>query len=360
VPRPISTVGSAEAERKRTLLLDATAAEAVVASSPATVRWLLCGRGRPVSTTGPEADYAVLLTRDRAVVIHPDIESSRVEAEERFDELGFETVAYPWHEGRARTLRGLLGGARPLTADELDSAAAPLRRCLGEEELRRYRAAGADVAEAMVETLAALSPAGTEVEAAAGLGRRLRQRGFTTPVLLAAGEDRQGVHRHPLATSATLGRHALLAATAERHGLHVSLTRIVAFGRAPEELVELCRRAAAVDALALRGSRPGRTLGDVFADLEAAYADEGFPGEWRRHHQGGLTGYLGREVFAVPGERTPIPASAAVAWNPSLTGGAKSEDTALVTGDGVEVVTRTPELPEWTFGGLGRPAVVEL
>jgi hypothetical protein len=197
VPRPISTVGSAEAERKRTLLLDATAAEAVVASSPATVRWLLCGRGRPVSTTGPEADYSVLLTRDRAVVVHPDIESSRVEAEERFDELGFETVTYPWHEGRARTLRELLGGARPLTAGELDSAAAPLRRHLGEEELRRYRAAGADAAEAMVETLAALSPAETEVEAAAGLGRRLRQRGFTTPVLLAAGEDRQGIHRIP-------------------------------------------------------------------------------------------------------------------------------------------------------------------
>jgi antitoxin VapB len=360
VPRPISTVGSAEAERKRTLLLDATAAEAVVASSPATVRWLLCGRGRPVSTTGPEADYTVLLTRDRAVVIHPDIESSRVEAEERFDELGFETVAYPWHEGSARTLRGLLGGARPLTAGELDSATAPLRRRLGEEELRRYRAAGADAAEAMVETLAALSPARTEVDAAAALSRRLRQRGFTTPVLLAAGEDRQGIHRHPLPTGATLGRHALLAATAERHGLHVSLTRIAAFGRAPEELVERCRRAAAVDAIALRGSRPGRMLGHVFADLEAAYADEGFPGEWRRHHQGGLTGYLGREVFAVPGERTPIPASAAVAWNPSLTGGAKSEDTALVTGDGVEVVTRTPELPEWTFGGLDRPAVVEL
>lgn len=358
--RPTLTVGSAEAERKRTLLLDAAAAEAVVASSPATVRWLLCGRGRPVSTTGPEADYTVVLTRERAAVLHPDIESSRVEAEEHLDELGFETVAFPWHEGSERTMRGLLADARPVAGTELEAAAAPLRRQLEKEELGRYRAAGADAAEAMVETLAALSPGQTEEEAAAELGSRLRNRGFTTPVLLAAGEERQGVHRHPLPTGATLGRHALLAATAERHGLHVSLTRIVAFGPAPGELVELCRRTAAVDAAALRGSRPGRTLGEVFAELEAAYAAEGFPGEWRRHHQGGLTGYLGREVFAVPGEHTPIPASAAVAWNPSLTGGAKSEDTALVAGHGVEVVTRTPELPEWTIDGLSRPAIVEL
>lgn len=360
MPRPTSTVSSAEAERKRTLLLDAAAAEAVVASSPATVRWLLCGRGRPVSTTGPHADYTVVLTRERAAVLHPDIESSRVEAEERFDELGFETIAFPWHEGSERALRAALAGARPDAGDELEAAAATLRRQLGEEELRRYRTAGADAAEAMVETLAALSEDGTELEAASELGSRLRRRGFTTPVLLAAGQERQGVHRHPLPTGATLGRHALLAATAERHGLHVSLTRIVSFGRAPQELVELCRAAAAVDAVALRGSRPGRTLGDVFEDLEAAYAAEGFPAEWRRHHQGGLTGYLGREAFAVPGGPTLIPSSAAVAWNPSLTGGAKSEDTALVIDDEVEVVTRTPELPEWRFGGLSRPAVVEL
>jgi Xaa-Pro aminopeptidase len=359
VQRPTSTVSSAEAERKRTLLLDAAAAEAVVASSPATVRWLLCGRGRPVSTTGPDADYTVVLTRERAAVLHPDIESSRVEAEERLDELGFEAVTFPWYEGREPALRDLLGDARPLAGAELEAAAAPLRQRLGDEELDRYRAAGADAAEAMAETLAALSPRRTELEAAAELGSRLRSRGFTTPVLLAAGEERQGVHRHPLPTGATLGRHALLAATAERHGLHVSLTRIVAFGAAPAELVELCRRTAAVDAVALHGSRPGRTLGEVFAELEAAYAAEGFPGEWRRHHQGGLTGYLGREVFAVPGEGTPIPAAGAVAWNPSLTGGAKSEDTALVSGDGVEIVTRTPELPEWTVDGLARPAIVE-
>jgi hypothetical protein len=49
-----------------------------------------------------------------------------------------------------------------------------------------------------------------------------------------------------------------------------------------------------------------------------------------------------------------------VAWNPSIGGGAKSEDTALVTAEGVEVVTRSPELPEFDFGVLPRPAIVEL
>jgi hypothetical protein len=58
---------------------------------------------------------------------------------------------------------------------------------------------------------------------------------------------------------------------------------------------------------------------------------------------------------------TPPPESCAVAFNPSITGGGESEDTALVGAiDGVELLTRTPDLPELELDGLPRPAVVEL
>src|SRR5919204_439213 len=51
------------------------------------------------------------------------------------------------------------------------------------------------------------------------------------------------------------------------------------------------------------------------------------------------------EVFPTPNDPTPLPDACAVAWNPSVTGGGKSEDTALVTRAGVEVITRTPQFP---------------
>jgi Xaa-Pro dipeptidase len=362
-PRTTSTASSAEAGRKRAAVLAAAEAagrEAVLATHPATVRWLLCGRGRPVSTTGPDADYVLLLVPEGSYALHPDIESSRIESEEQLEELGFQRVPFPWHQGPATRLDVLLSGRTPFAGAELDAAVAPSRLELCEEERVRYQRAGANAAEAVVGTLERLSPSLSELDAAAELAYRVRLSGFTTPVVLVAGAARQRVHRHPLPTGEPLGRHALLAVTAEREGLHVSLTRLISFGAAPGELADLAAATARVDAAMLGASTPGATTGEVLDVAAAAYELEGFPEEWRKHHQGGLTGYRGREVFAVPGEATPLPASCAVAWNPSITGGAKSEDTALVSERGLEIVTRTPGLPEIEVDGLARPGILEL
>lgn len=341
-----STSVSAEAAAKREDALAAVGGP-FATSDPATVRWLLCGRGAPVDASAPASPYRVVVAEDEALVLFQDIEASRVAAEERWEELGYEAVPYPWHR------------APPVEADDVEAALAPLRRELRREERDRYRAAGADTAAAMVEAIGVLEPEATERDAAAELAFRLRARGLQPPVLLVAGAERQRVHRHPLPTGAPLGRHALLAVTAERDGLHVSVTRLLSFGPPPDELARLVRAAAEVDAAMLEASRPGTPLAHVLAVADEAYAARGFPGEWRRHHQGGIAGYRGREVFAAPEEETPLPVSCAVVWNPSITGGAKSEDTALVSEDGVEVLTRTPELPELDANGLPRPFLAE-
>lgn len=332
-----------EPERRRRAALDA--AGPFVTSDSADVRWLLCGRGRPVSAGS--SPYIVDVADDHARVWYQDIERSRIEAEERWEELGYEPVAYPWHEPPP---------VRP-TSPRLRE----LRMALGAEDVERYRLAGADAATAFVDALGALDPGLTEYDAVGELAGRLQERGFTTPVLLAGGEARAPVHRHPLPTQARLGRFALLAVTAERHGLYVSMTRIVSFGSPPEELERVVRSSAEVDARVLAESRPGRTLGELFGVLSRAYDEQGFPEEWRKHHQGGLAGYAGREVFATPGDETILPDVCAVAWNPSVTGGGKSEDTVLVTHAGVEVLTRTPALPEIEPSvGPPRAAIVEL
>ena len=85
-------------------------------------------------------------------------------------------------------------------------------------------------------------------------------------------------------------------------------------------------------------SRPVTTAGAVYSVIASAYAELGHPGAERFHHQGGTTGYLSREAFALPGLGLPIEESTALAWNPSLPG-AKIEDTVLTTSAGIEILT---------------------
>jgi len=181
VLQPTSTVSSAEATGKRALALEAVddaGYEALVATGPGTVRWLLCGRGRPVSTSSTEADYTIVLTEDEAIVLFPDIEASRVEADERFEEIGFRAMPFPWHQGHAHVLAEVVDGRPSVPDGELELRLAPFRRQLTPEELDRYRAAGKDVATAVVETIHVLESDATEVEVAADLAARLRRRGF--------------------------------------------------------------------------------------------------------------------------------------------------------------------------------------
>jgi Xaa-Pro dipeptidase len=128
---------------------------------------------------------------------------------------------------------------------------------------------------------------------------------------------------------------------------------------------DLTRRHEAVtrvDARMISASRPGTSLAEVVRAAIDQYEREGFRGEWLLHHQGGLTGYAGREIFGTPSAGHELGPNQAVAWNPSITR-VKSEDIVLVTNEGFEILTHTGEWPveQVRVGGgtVARPAVLE-
>ena len=176
-----------EAERKRRAAVEAAGGAALVVSAPENVRWLPCGRGRPVDVGS--ADYTIVLPDGSGFVLYKDIERSRVESEERLEELGYEPAPYPWYEGRARTVERV-AGERARGDREIEAALAPHRRELGAEEVERYRAAGADAAEAFAEVVRSLRPELTELEAAGELAGAARKRELVARVNLVAGEKR--------------------------------------------------------------------------------------------------------------------------------------------------------------------------
>jgi antitoxin VapB len=232
---------------------------------------------------------------------------------------------------------------------------------LNPEEGERFRQLGRMCAEAMDTACRAVQPGMTEYEIAAILGAESQKRGAQPIVNLIATDERIHTFRHPLPTAKKLDKYAMLILCGRWMGLVASITRLVHFGRMPDELIRREAACARVDATVLNATRPGRSVAEVFATLQTAYADEGFDGEWKLHHQGGPAAYEPREYIATPASTDQVYAGQAYAWNPSITG-VKFEDTILVSDDGFEVITEIPGWPVHDVGLSGgvsikRPAI---
>lgn len=117
----------------------------------------------------------------------------------------------------------------------------------------------------------------------------------------------------------------------------------------------------------LDAHRPGTTYGRILQACEEAYAAVGHPGAWREHHQGGPIGYRQREFEIAPSQSDsrwfsqPLQLGHAVAWNPSIAGGGKCEDTFVVEEAGLRSVTETGTWPRIEREGMRpRPGVLEI
>ena len=331
--------------------IERAGARAVLVAGQGTFAWITCGGDSHVSLGQEEGAASVLITREHAFLLAANNELRRI-VEEEVAGLPLEPITWPWYEpAQARTQVERLDGRGPVLSDlgqlglaRADASFAALRFTLLPPEIERYRALGQDAAAAVETACTKAHPGQRECDVAASLAEGCLARGIVPLVVLVAGDERIAHYRHPLPTEYRWERTLLVALTGRRQGLHASLTRMVSAGEPDAELAARFRAVQRVDAALLLASRAGASLGEVLARGQAQYMAEGFPSEWELHHQGGLTGYAGRERFAVPGEPLTLEPAQVVAWNPSITS-VKSEDTALVTETTTELLTATPRWP---------------
>ena len=239
---------------------------------------------------------------------------------------------------------------------------APLRLPLTADDRRELGSASRDTARAVEAVARDVTSEYTESRVAGKLRDELWDRGLESPVVLVGGAERAQRHRHFTPTGDTLGAYGVLTVVAVRNGLNVAATRTVAFDP-PEWLEERYEAASRVAATAMasaaeRGTDGGRA-GDVFDDISEAYERVGWPDEWRNHHQGGAIGFESREWTATPDGTEPVSLPAPYAWNPTVQG-AKTEDTALLSEAGIEVLTTTGSWPTARYEAVDRDVAVEL
>lgn len=338
--------------------------DAVILTRRCNFAWYTAGGLNHVSTAGDVGASSLLVTRDRAVCITNAIEAPRI-IEEEITGLDIEVRPAAWHDRAelARLWSDALGDRRaacdapvpglPETVGLLPPEFDRLRWTMTAGEVDRYRTLGRDVAECLEAASRSVQPGMTEHELAARLAGSLLDRGIRSPVILMAADERIRRYRHPIPTDKKFTGWGMAVGGGERHGLCVSVTRLFSFGPIDDDLRRRHDAVCRVDAGMIGATRPSNTLGGVIAVARQSYADNGFTDEWTRHHQGGSTGYLGREVKATPGDPTPIEPNQVFAWNPSIAG-TKSEDTILVGPETNEILTATGNWPTTDYEAGGR------
>jgi antitoxin VapB len=347
-------------------LLATSALDAIILDRVANTAWITAGAATYVNEATDTGLSSVVVTPERAYVVTDAVEAPRLREEEGVEALGFEFATEPWYErgAFARRLRESQrvgrDGCGP--GPDVGTALRRLRSRLLPTEAERYRAVCRDAAEAMGEATALVRPGIAEYAIAGKLAEASRARGGAAIVNLVAGDERVYRYRHPLPTAKAVERYAMLVLCFRRAGLVAALTRLVHLGPLPDELRAKMEAVARVDATMILGTRPGRTLGEMFARARATYAEVGYPEAIDEHHQGGSIAYEPREVLATPDAEEAIAPGQAFAWNPSIRG-VKSEDTILLGADGPEVLMGMPGWPmiPVTIGGqtIARPAILE-
>lgn len=336
--------------------------DALILSSRENVAWLTEGASYYVVERSEVGVASLLITSEGVYLVAPDNEIDRLQAEEP-SPFELKPATYPWYGNETSIIRSLIGTAR-LGSDvprgdarDIGSELLPQRFALNPAEREKFAALGQDAA-AVVEAVARrLAPGQSEREVEAEILHDCLALGIRPVCTLVAFDDRIDRFPHPIPTGRRLEQRCLITLGAERHGLNVSLTRLVHFGEPDRHAQQSLAKLAEVHAETYAALRPGLSFEDLFAAITDAYAQVGAVDGWRRHHQGGPAGYGCRDLVLTPGTPGQVVTNQAFAFNPTLPG-SKSEDTALLTDDGIQWLTRTGHWPEiaidrqgqrWTF-----------
>lgn len=337
--------------------------DGMLINSQANFAWLTGGRGF-IGIASEMSCASILVTSNNVYLLANNIESSRL-ADEEIGSKPITIEDFPWYDEpqKQRLIERIMDGGRYGTDLQFHQEFMQMRSKLNAREIERFRWLGLNAARAVEGVCKKLKESMSELEVAGMVSAELWKLGIEPVTLLIAFDSRISSYRHPLPTDNRLKRYGMIVVGARKWGLVVSFTRLVSLGKVDSDILRKHNAVVTIDACFISNTRPGRSVKDIFNQAVACYSSTGYPEEWKKHHQGGLTGYASREYRATPSIEQQVCVHQAFAWNPSITG-TKSEDTILVLEDENEIITHTGEYAyieaEYNKNKILRPAILTL
>lgn len=350
-------------------LLQAKGLKGILLKRQANFSWLTAGGINLIGIATELGGTTLLVTERDKYVLTTNVEAPRMIDEEAVESLGFQVRSFPWHEDREAAAVKAIIGAGPLGCDvpladtvNLNEEVVRLRYSFTPGEIARYRWLGEKASRAAERVLMDTRRGEKECAVIGRLSAELWKDRIDPIGVMGAADDRIARFRHCIPMEQPIDRFFMLSVNARKGGLVACLTRFVYFGRLSDALRAQYEANVYVDCVFMAHTRPGTPAREVFRKGVDAYAEKGYPEEWKLHHQGGAIGYQPRDYRAHFQTPDVVALHQAFCWNPSITG-TKSEDTILATADGPELITRPIDFPTLTLEVAGRrfvrPTILE-
>ena len=305
--------------------------------------WITYGGRSHITLNTVEGEAKLLIIGKEVHLFANNIEMKRLLTEEIPEEITDKFILheFKWWEGNSE-LKNFLKEKKILSdsffldtifSDDINK----LRIKLDDIEMNNYRNLGIICDRVLYETAYEINPDMTELDVQGLLYKKLMSENIEPVLALVFSDVSRITYRHNLPRNINLGKRVFFSICARKRGLIISATRSILF--VPDtSLVSQHEKNCYIDSIAIFNSKPGVKLNSIFQNIQIAYEEVGFKGEWMKHHQGGLAGYKAREIAANPSTDYKIEEGFSIAWNPTICG-TKSEDTALVFSGCNEIIS---------------------
>lgn len=306
--------------------------------------WITAGGLNMVGIATEIGVTSVLITKNECYVIANRIEAPRMKDEE-IGELGFEIVSYDWYENKEieiakKIVDGEIGCDVPISGlCHVESDLNKLRYELTEAEIERYLYLGEKLSRSLESVLLFTKPGDTEAEIAGKISAELWKYRIDPTGFMVASDERARLYRHPIPTMKKIEKYVMVSVNARYKGLITTVTRMVYFGKIPEDFLRQYRQNVKIECVMIEKTKIGEKMNLPVLSAIEEYKKYGYPDEWKLHHQGGAMGYYARDVRVTPSCEEIIRKNQAFCWNPTISG-TKSEDGFIVTESGPVMITK--------------------
>jgi Xaa-Pro dipeptidase len=302
--------------------------------------WVTGGGDSHVVRNSSMGFGTIVITKDKAWLVAQSMDAARL-YEEHAAGQGYELVTLRWYDEEVREKARALAGKRVASDTDYEGAQnvyadlVDLHYPMTELELLRTRWLASETDRLFTSFAHSVNQGETEKDIAARLHCGHLKAGMEVDVLIVASDERCFKYRHPIPTEKPLKNYLMLHTVARRWGLHCNLTRFVHYDEPQENVRKVYNAAANVEARVFLSLKPGVKFADILTWQKKWYAEQGYPEEWRKHFQGGPTGYVIVDAGRCLTDKV-VQVNQPYEWFITVTG-TKMGELAILTEKGLEI-----------------------